>query len=169
MLSTPDSNDLLVIAVGYNDWHGRFLQDFDAVIAVARARGFHHIAWCDLSIVGGIQASRHFRPIELQRDELRSSSKDRVRSLLRGSAVGSRCGCSERDVVVASDGVHETTLGSWGVADWLSRHVAAYDGRPCAQPWTKGGPTESVCPSPDPLAATLGLPEIAGLYPAGAQ
>jgi hypothetical protein len=66
----------------------------------------------------------------------------------------------------SGDGVHETTLGSWGVADWISRHVRAFDDRPCAQPLRPGEPVPNPCPDPDTLAGTDGYPDIAGLYPA---
>ena len=64
-----------------------------------------------------------------------------------------------------ADGVHQTRLGSWGMADWISRHVAALDGRPCPMPWGPGLPIEASCPSPDGLSHERGgVPDIAALY-----
>jgi hypothetical protein len=63
-----------------------------------------------------------------------------------------------------SDGVHETPLGSWGIADWVSRHVRAFDDRPCAQPLAPGGSIDDPCPNPETLPSTVGLPDIVGLY-----
>ncbi len=165
MLATPGSNDLLVIAVGYNDWHGRFSQDFDVVMAAARAKGFHHIAWVTYRSSVGYQlpgTSDHSNYSEMNRVLREQTASGRFSEVRLWNLDAYAANATSW---FAADGVHETTLGSWGVADWLSRHVAAYDGRPCRQPWTKGGPTDAVCPNPDPLAATLGLPGIAGLYP----
>src|SRR5690606_23880873 len=44
-LAAPGRDDVLVIGAGYDDWSGRFAGDFDAVVAAARARGFHQIVW----------------------------------------------------------------------------------------------------------------------------
>jgi hypothetical protein len=63
-----------------------------------------------------------------------------------------------------SDGVHETSLGSWGVADWISRHVRAFDDRPCAQPWTAGARTANPCPEPDLMPEAAGFPDISAIY-----
>jgi hypothetical protein len=63
-----------------------------------------------------------------------------------------------------SDGIHETTTGAWGTADWLSRHVAEADGRACPEPWNLTVAAGSPCPDPDPLPATIGVPDIRALY-----
>lgn len=165
-LGQAGPEDLLVISVGYNDWHDRFASDFDAVVAAARARGFHHIAWV--------------------------TYRSRVGYTLPGSDGGRSNYGAMNDILVAkvasgdfpevrlwdldayttptpagwfaSDGVHETTLGSWGVADWVSRHVRAFDDRPCVRPWVAGGPVADPCPDPDLLPATIGHPEIAAIH-----
>lgn len=160
--------EMLVIAVGYNDWHERFSSDFDAVIDVARRKGFRHIAWVDFrSDVGyrlpssGGAVSNYGEMNRLLGEKLASGAFPEVRrwrfdDYTRGAADW-----------FASDGVHETRLGSWGVADWLSRHIRAFDDRPCAVPWTVGGAIDDPCPNPDDAALFRGRPDIASLYGVG--
>ena len=45
VLPAVGPEDILVIATGYDDWWPRFGSDFDIVMAAARAKGFHHVAW----------------------------------------------------------------------------------------------------------------------------
>ncbi len=158
--------DILVISVGYNDWHDRFASDFDTVIAAARARGFHHVAWVNYrSQVGyslpGTNGSQS------NYGEMNRILGEKVAS---GAFPEVRLWDFDRYTTpapagwFAGDGVHETTLGSWGVADWVSRHVRAFDDRPCVRPWMPGAAAANPCPDPDPLPATIGVPAIGALY-----
>ena len=165
-LAAPGPDDLLVVMTGYNDWHERFSDDFDTVIAAARARGFHHIMWVDYrSNVGytlpssGGTSSNYGEMNRIIGEKLASGAYPEVR---RWYFDAYTAGTS---IWFHSDGVHETTFGSWGVADWISRHVRAFDDRPCAQPMRPGGAIPNPCPDPDTLPTTVGYPDIAGLYP----
>lgn len=152
--------DLLVIATGYDDWWQRFSSDFDTVVAAARAQGFRHIAWStfrsDVSYHGlgayyaimddvlwAKAASGEFPDVEIW-----------DYNAYTATASG----------WFTSDGIHLTTLGAWGSADWISRQVAAYDDRPCPQPWAPGQPVDDPCGDPVAAAAQRGLPDIRGLY-----
>lgn len=165
VLPAPGPNDIVVIATGYNDWHAGFASDFATVVAAARARGFHHIAWltyrADVTyVLPGSSTASSYRVMNdvIAGQAARVEYSDvRMWDLNRYSAgiVG----------WFRSDGVHHTDLGSWGVADWVSRHVTAFDDRACAQPWVAGQAPEDPCPDPDPLTAERGQPDIAALYP----
>lgn len=163
-LPAPGPNDILVIATGYNDWHERFASDFDVVVDAARRRGFHHIAWVAYRTgVGyhlpGSGASSNYAAMNAviySRTSLPEYSDVRVWDLDEYTAGSSGW--------FRSDGVHHTTLGSWAVADWISRQAAAFDDRTCVHPWTPGGKVENPCPDPDPLPADRGHPDIAALY-----
>lgn len=158
---TPE--DILVIGAGYDDWYGRFSSDFDVVVATARAVGFRHIAWPNFVV-----SNNYLQPGSLSPNyaamnavlmaKVASGNYPEVRVWdLDGYLRGTRGW-------LYGDGIHQRPLGSWGVADWISRHVRAFDDRPCVQPWRPGEAIADPCPNPDPLAAVIGHPDIVGLY-----
>lgn len=168
ILSLPPAGpeDVLVVATGYNDWHSRFSADFDLVVSAARGRGFRHIAWVTYrSRVGYTLPSSggaHSNYGEMNRilwEKAASGDYPEVRVWDLDQYTW-----PTPDGWFTSDGVHETDLGSWGVADFISRHMRAFDDRPCAQPWSAGAAPASPCPNPDHLPATIGHPDIAALY-----
>ena len=155
--------EILLIATGYDDYYPRFSSDFDIVVATARARGFHHIVWATFVV-----STRYRQPGSLTpnyiamngilADKIASGNYPDVRLWDLDSYVAGTSGW------FYSDGIHETPLGSWGIADWVSRHVRAFDDRPCAQPLGPGRAVQDPCPNPDLLPHTDGLPDIVGLY-----
>ncbi|MFW2334591.1 hypothetical protein [Ilumatobacter sp.] len=166
-LPAAGPEEILVIATGYNDWHEGFSTAFDLVIDAARERGFRHIVWIDYrSDVGyrlpgsGGTRSNYGEMNRVIGEKLASGAFPEVR---RWSLDAYSAGTSGW---FTYDGVHQTLLGSFGVADWISRHVRAFDDRPCAQPWTVGGSVEDPCPDPDDVVGGRGVPDIASLYAA---
>jgi hypothetical protein len=164
-LPAAGPEDILVVATGYNDWNTRFSADFDVVVARARAKGFHHIAWVDYrSNVGytvpssGGTRSNYAEMNRILDGKIGSGAFPEVRRWRFDQYTAPSIGW------FSSDGVHQTTLGSWAVADWISRQVRAFDDRPCAMPWGPGRPVADPCPAPELAAVTAGLPDIAGLY-----
>lgn len=157
--------DLLVVTTGYNDWHEGFAADFDVVVATARSRGFRHIAWVTYrSDVGYILPGGGVSNYEAMNGLLFAKAAS-------GEYPEVRLWDYDADTAgppegwFYSDGVHERTLGSWGTADWISRQVAAFDERPCPQPWAPGEAVADPCPTPGTVLATgRGAPDIAGLY-----
>jgi hypothetical protein len=159
---TPE--DILVIGAGYDDWYGRFSSDFDIVVATARAAGFHHIAWASYVVT-----DNYLQPGSL------SPNYAAMNSVL-GAKVASgefpEVRIWDLDAYVKgtdgwlyADGIHQRPLGSWGVADWISRHVRAFDDRPCVQPWFPGEAVDDPCPNPDTLPVSRGdHPDIVTLY-----
>ena len=164
-LPAAGPEDILVVATGYNDWSSRFSADFDVVVTRARAKGFHHIAWVDyrsdvgytIPSSGGTQ-SNYAEMNRILDDKIATGAFPEVRRWRFDQYTAPSNGW------FYSDGVHQTLLGSWAVADWISRQVRAFDDRPCAMPWVPGGPVADPCPAPESMAATAGLPDIAGLY-----
>ena len=143
--------DILVIGAGYDDWYGRFSSDFDTVVATARAKGFHHIAWASYVVT-----SRYLQPGSLAPNyaamngvlaaKVASGAFPEVRVWDLNGYVQGATGW------FYSDGIHETPLGSWGVADWISRHVRAFDDRPCAAAVDPGRRSRRPVPEPRPTA-----------------
>jgi|GEM_PF-3279181 len=165
--------DVLVIATGYNDWEGRFASaghgsdDLGAVMSAARQKSFKNVIWVTLR-----SNSRYRLPEDspLWYADYRAMN-EAVRS--EASTLFPELSIWDLDLYtnIASsegffyrDGVHEQRLGSWLVADWISRHVASLDERPCPQPWAPGLDPDESCPNPDLLSRTQGFPDIAALY-----
>ena len=168
-LPNAGPEELLVVAVGYNDSHESFSVDFDVVVETARRKGFHHIFWVDYrSDVGprlsgsGDTVSNYAEMNRILGEKLASGRFPDVRRWGFDVYIAGTTGWFH------GDGVHETRLGSWGVADWISRHVRAFDDRPCRHPWFAGGSIEDPCPDPDRVRGERGVPNIVGLYPAAA-
>jgi hypothetical protein len=163
-VAAPD--DVLVIATGYNDSHETFAGDVDWVMAAARERRFRHVAWVTY---------RSDTDYELPSSSLvRFARYKEMNRILRARFLSGRypemqLWDLDRYTMAApqwflADGVHQSRLGAWAVADWLSRHVAAMDRRQCPMPWTISGTRPRPCPLPDPLPAVIGPPDIAALY-----
>lgn len=163
-LSPAAPRDVLVIAVGYNDWHVGFESQARTVLGAARARGFTTVAWVTYRELVGYT---------LPSSDVRSDyafMNSRLRAI-RDSGDFPELQLWNLDEYTrgvtgwfAYDGVHETRRGSWGVADWISRHVAALDGRPCVMPWSPTFPQDQICPEPDALPSLRGHPDLSGLY-----
>lgn len=160
--------DLLVIGAGYDDWHFGFEQDFDAVVNAARGRGFRHIAFTTFRsgvsyvFVGQGFPTNYGLLNSIMRSKLATGDYPDVR-LWDFDAYSATTGLTSTGWFYP-DGVHQRPLGSWGTGDWLSRHVAAFDDRPCPMPWRPNAPIEPVCPNPDYLPPVIGFPDVAGLY-----
>ena len=161
---TNGEADTLIVSVGYNDKSTTFFSDFDLVVDAARSRGFSRIIWLtyretSLYILPGVDYTSDYASMnQILRDKIASGAFS--------------------DVVIADlwtytksapqwfvrDGVHYKLDGAFGVADFLSRTIAALNGAPCPQPWTSGGSVESPCPRPEAVVAARGQADLKGLY-----
>lgn len=165
-LPTASPEEILVIGLGYDDWHTSFGEQFDMVIAAARERGFRHIAWMTLRTdvsyqFSGVAAGTNYAAMNsVLLGKLATGEYPEVR-LWDFDGYTHAAG---PDGWFYNDGVHLRPLGSWAIADWISRHVAAYDDRPCPQPWAPGQPADHPCPNPDVVVGARGYPDISGLY-----
>lgn len=156
--------DTLIVAVGYNDKSTTFFSDFDLVVDAARSRGFSQIIWLtyretSLYTLPGVDYTSDY-----------ASMNQILRNKITSGAFS--------DVVIADlwmytssvpqwfvrDGVHYKLDGAFGVADYLSRTIAALNGAPCPQPWTSGGSVETPCPRPEAVVAARGQADLKGLY-----
>jgi hypothetical protein len=159
VLPAVGPEDILVIATGYDDWWPRFSSDFDIVMAAARAKGFHHVAWATFRSDVPYGLGPYYANMNaVLWQKLGSGEYPELRVWdLEAYTVGV-------DSWFTSDGIHQRVLGSWGIADWLSRHVRAFDDRPCPNPVRPGEAVQDPCPNPDLQPAVPGSPDIAGLY-----
>lgn len=156
--------DTLIVGVGYNDKSTNFSSDFDVVIDAARSRGFSQIIWLTYR-----ETSQYLLPgVDYTSDY--ASMNEILRSKVASGAYS--------DVVIADlwlytksvpewfvrDGVHYKLYGAFGVADFLSRTLAALNGAPCPQPWTSGTSADAPCPRPESVVAARGQADLSGLY-----
>ena len=139
------AEDLLVVVAGYDDWYASFAGDFDLVVQTARSRGYHHIIWVTYRSDVGYRLPNGSR----------SNYGEMNRILFEKAASGDvpdvRIWDYDADTATApagwfyGDGIHERPLGSWGTADWLSRHVRGLRRPPVsAAVDTRGGACRSV-------------------------
>ncbi|MEL6892277.1 MAG: SGNH/GDSL hydrolase family protein [Actinomycetota bacterium] len=123
-LAHPD--DVLVIAVGYNDWHGTFASDFVLVMEQARRSGFQHVAWLTY---------REDNTYTLPGDSAERTSNYRfMNQILRQEHASGRwpeltlfdydaATAGQTSWFAASDGIHVTPTGARAVAQWLSSQI----------------------------------------------
>lgn len=156
--------EVLVIATGYNDWYVGYGTQARMVLDLARTKGYEIVAWVlfreqvGYTLPGQGLRSNYAAMNQQLRDIKASGGYPELRLWDLDHYTYWSPGWFH------SDGVHETTLGSWGVADWISRHVAALDGRQCAEPWRPEWGRDLPCPNPDSLPGIVGLPDIPGIY-----
>lgn len=165
-LARPLPNDVLVIAVGYNDLDDRFATQSRQVLDAAVAKGFTTIAWVtyrenvSYSLPGATErAVSNYRNMNDELRRLTASGAYPALQLWDLQAYTENTGWWFH-----SDGVHQQTYGSWAVADWLSRQMAALDGHPCPVRWTPTYPHDEVCTDPNSLVSQRGHPSIGLLY-----
>ena len=159
-------HDTVVIVAGYNDMHHDFNAAFDAIVAEARRQGIDTILWLTYREDVGYQLPAGSR----------SAYEDMNDALWLRVLSGDY---PELEIIdwwrytehvshwLTSDGVHLTRAGAYGMADLISRTLAALDGRPCPVPWERGGAPADPCPSPKSELARRGsVPPVLELYPA---
>jgi len=160
------ANDVLIMAVGYNDYDSRFATQSRQVLDAAVAKGYQTIVWItyreDVTYVLPSDTGRAISNYQNMNDELRRLvASGNYPALTLWDLDDYTSGA---DVVFTTDGVHQLEYGSWLVADWLSRKMAALDGRPCPMPWSPTFGDEPVCPDPNEVFAARGYPPVQSLY-----
>lgn len=150
--------DTLVLAVGYNEFPLYMAESFDRVVTRARSLGYRRIVWWTLRHRGATtNAGRNDRTV---RDLVASGAYPDV--VIADWAAYS---AAHPEWFVA-DGVHHQLAGAYAAADYLSRKVAAVEGRPCPLPDVPSGRLAAVCPDPDRTGPTA---QLAALYPLGIE
>lgn len=68
---------------------------------------------------------------------------------------------------LTSHGVHFTRAGAYGMADFISRTLAAFDERPCPAPWEFSAAPVDPCPPPvEELGRRGSVPQVMSMYDA---
>jgi len=159
-----DTTDILVVGVGYNDESVRFANDFDQVIAAARSRGIARIIWLTYREVSGYDlpgrdyASDYSLMNGILNDKVSSGYFDDVVIADWWSYT------QEAPEWFKADGLHYRDVAAFGMADFLSRTIAALDGEPCPQPWSVGEATENPCTRPEVVVGGRQVVDVLSLY-----
>lgn len=158
ILGTPGSVDVVVVMSGYNDWHDPFGSFVDQIMAAARSKGAQQVVWLTLSFGWEPETSAEAIGVYAENTWMLWGSAARHPDLV---IADWRTYNTRSSGWMQPDGVHLTTRGAWGLADYLSRWIAHLDGRPCHGPLDPGGTVPFPCPSPNGMTR---VPDIAGLH-----
>ncbi len=117
--------DMLVIGVGYNDWHSSFRTDFTAVNQQARRGGFNHIVWITLREdntyvapgSNGGEFSNYVIMNAIMREELATGAWPEVQLWEWDDFSDGQSSW------FTPDGVHLTTTGAYHAARWFSEQI----------------------------------------------
>ncbi len=158
ILGTPGVVDIVVVMAGYNDWHDPFGSFVDTIMAAARSKGARQVVWLTFSTGRQPESSATAIGVYAENTQLLWASAPRHPDLV----VADWRTYNDRTVGwMADDGVHLSTRGAFGLADYLSRWIAYLDGRACTAPQRPGWTPQDPCPNPDSMRW---VPDIAGLY-----
>jgi hypothetical protein len=160
-------HDTLIMFTGYNDLDQDFEAAFDKIMTIADEQGFTSVIWATYrEQVGYMMPTGAATSYAAMNETLwqRAASGDHPQLHIMdwwGYTF-------QAPHWLAPDGVHFSDVGSFGLADLISRTLAALDGRPCPMPWAPGEAPEDPCPLPYVLPQERGgVPPVLELYDAG--
>jgi hypothetical protein len=156
--------DVVVVMAGYDEWYTTFADSFARVVEAARAKGAKRIVW--LTYPENVD---YLLPDERPANESLVNMNQIMRDQVATGAFP--------DVVIADwfhyssvtqgwysdDDIHLSQTGAFGVADYISRKIAAIAGAPCPMPREPGQPVEAPCPDPDAVGPVR---DVVALYSA---
>jgi hypothetical protein len=145
----PGTFDAVVIGTGYNEGSIGFGQNFDLIVAAARAKGAVRIVWMNYRLRDGLTRGG---------TDNNGSYVSNNATLLQKVASG-----AYPDVFIANwrdysaperswfvfDSIHYQPTGALGAADYISRWITYLFDEPCPKPMTVGGPIDNPCTPPD--------------------
>lgn len=159
------SFNTLIVATGYNDSDHNFVDDFEAIVALARSNGYRRVVWLTLRANVSYQS-----PGDAGFAEVFERNNATLFELVESGAYP--------DVVIADwatyardraewfarDGIHLRRAGPWAAGDYVSRKIAFLDGRACPRPERPGEVPPDPCPDPDVTGAVV---DVDAVYPVG--
>lgn len=160
------SYDTLIMATGYNDMDRDFVDAFDRITAEARLQGITTILWTtyrerigDQIAEGAGEAYAEMNDVLALR--MRSGQHPELHLVDWWGYT------EDADSWLTSDGIHLTGMGAYGMADLISRTIAALDGRACPLPWEFSAEPVDPCPPPvEQLARRGEVPAVKEMYDA---
>lgn len=158
------NHDTLIMATGYNDMDRNFADAFDRIVAEARRQGIETIFWTTYREQVGYQlpsgASSAYAEMNDQLAlRVLSGGYPELRILDWWGYT------QDAPRWLARDGVHFARAGGFGMADMISRELAALDGRPCPVAWELWTEPADPCPPPmEELERRGEVPPVLYLY-----
>lgn len=158
--------DTLIMATGYNDMDRDFVDAFDRITAEARLQGITTILWTTYRERIGDQiaagAGQAYAEMNAELALRVGSAQHPELHLLDWWGY-----TEDADSWLTSDGIHLTGVGAYGLADLISRTIAALDGRACPVPWEFASAPVDPCPPPvEQLAQRGEVPAVKEMYDA---
>jgi hypothetical protein len=161
-----EDHDTLIMFTGYNDMDRDFVAAFDRIMIQARRQGIESILWTTYREDVGYQLPLGSSTAYSKMNEalaLRVMSGQHPDLQLLDWWGYTRDASSW----VTSDGVHLTGAGAYGLADLISRTLAAADSRPCPIPWVfTETPAEPCAPPLEELVRRGDVPAVKSMYDA---
>jgi hypothetical protein len=160
-------HDTLIMFTGYNDLDQDFEAAFDQIMTAADEQGFSSVIWATYREQVGYMmptgaATSYASMNETLWQRAASSEYPQLHIMDWWGYT------FQAPHWLAPDGVHFSDVGSFGLADLISRTLAALDGRPCPMPWAPGGAIEDPCPLPYVLPQERGgVPPVLELHDTG--
>lgn len=160
------NHDTLIMATGYNDMDRNFADAFDRIVEEARGQGIGTILWTTYREEVGFQlpsgASSAYAEMNGQLAlRVLSGAYPELHILDWWGYT------QDTPSWLARDGVHFARAGAFGLADMISRELAALDGRPCPVSWELWADPADPCPPPLEEFERRGeLPPVLYLYDA---
>lgn len=157
-------HDTLIVATGYNDGDQAFADEFRTIVEAARRLGVRRIVWLTLRSAGVTYESPDSVGFAVVFDRNNRTLADLVNRGGYGDVEIADWAtyAAGRPEWFAADGIHLRLLGTYAASDYISRKMAALDGRPCPVPLMAGGPVGSPCPDPDSTGA---ITDLESVYP----
>jgi hypothetical protein len=157
--TTPGWVDAVVIMTGYNDWYDDFGYFLRTIVGAARAKGARQIVWLTYSEEG--------KSAEDHGAYLKNNADLRAAAAVPGyedvQVADWNAYIHHGDNWAGFDGIHLTSRGAYGLADYFSRWFAYLEGRPCTAPWVGGGPIDDPCPNPDGTGIATDIRSVYGV------
>jgi hypothetical protein len=157
--TTPGWVDGVVIMTGYNDWYDDFGYFFRTIVDAARAKGARQIVWLTYSEEG--------KSAEDHGAYVKNNADLRAAALVPGygdvQVADWNAYIHRGDNWAGFDGIHLTSRGAYGLADYFARWFSHLEGRACTAPWTGGGPIDDPCPNPDGIGIATDIRSVYGV------
>ncbi len=144
ILTTPGVLDIVVVKTGYNDWFDDLRPDVDAIVRAARSKGAHTVLWLTYN-----ELRHSARGAAAMRENNRQLPEIITRVAYPDVLIADWATYSRDRPDWFWDGIHMSRQGSFALADYVSRWVAALEHRPCPAPWIPGGPVLDPCVPPE--------------------